>query len=129
MTLAKCLADAQQTHHVGTDAAAPGELSDLEMARLCATAMGIQFCEGCLSSDPNSLQTAHTENEVNSWYDPVNNDAQAMALVRQFKLSVGFNRGWGCVKTDERGMLLSGAYHQDTINRAIVVCVAHIPRL
>jgi hypothetical protein len=56
--------------------------------------------------------------------DPLTNDADAMALVERLRLSVGFNSGWGCVKLDDRGMLLSGSYHYATLRRAIAVCAA-----
>jgi len=60
-------------------------------------------------------------------YSPLTNDAQAMALVTRFRLSVGYSRGWGCEADDERGIILSGAFHFDSLNRAIVECVARLP--
>lgn len=92
-------------------------MNDLEMTKLCAQAMGYRIC--C-----EEETYCHTT-EAGCYY-PIDNDAQAMALVKRLKLSVGFNQGWGCVKNDERGMLLSGAYHYDTLNRAIVQCVANM---
>lgn len=102
-------------------------MDDLELVRLCILAMDL----GCYEV-PNNLPE-HTirlngSSSPGNEYWPLTKDAQAMALVRRFKLSVGFNGGWGCVKNDERGMLLSGMFHYEDLNRAICECVASMTK-
>lgn len=105
-------------------------MTDLELTKVCADRMGITvqliskpefsyaehpyYCIPTLSDAPNPI------------YDPLHNDVQAMAMVKRLKLSVGFNGGWVCMAADERGMIISGAFHHETINRAIVECVASL---
>lgn len=108
-----------------------GHLDDLTATRLCAEAMGIHTADvaahgsGCAVWAYNRWPDPHDSEGIYKWV-PLHDDAQAMALVKRFQLSVGFNGGWGCVKNDERGMLKSGAYHYEELNRAIVTCVANM---
>ena len=100
-------------------------MDDLTATRLCAEAMGLILFDCTIDSDyDGDFQPWVVEKDSGGLYDPLHDDAQAMALVKKFTLSVGFNRGWGCVKNDENGMLLSGAYHFDSLNKAIVECAA-----
>lgn len=94
-------------------------MTDLEMTKCCAEAMGFR----AIVQD-GSVTYVGPVKELQVFYDPLHDDAQAMALVKHLKLSVGFNGGWGCVKNAENGMLRCGAYHFDSLNRAIVECVA-----
>lgn len=96
-------------------------MTDLEITRLCAEEMGITLDEDMLSD--GLLEYWGSEGSSRS-YNPLHDDAQAMALVKKFLLSVGFDGGWACVKNDGRGMLQSGAYHYPDLNRAICECVA-----
>lgn len=120
------------------------EPSDIEIVRACANAMGLEpimcyqhdsggdgvnnrhYCEGgCWwirgDRNPNSGYAEYQ-------YDPLHDDAQAMALVEKFQLSLGYNRGWGCVKNNEHNMLIAGCYHFNDLNRAICLCVHAMQR-
>lgn len=101
-------------------------MTDLEMTRLCAEAMGIQ-----LSSEPNVLGkwTYLIEGEGPfgqryGAYDPLHDDAQAMALVKRIGLELippplRAKRDWGC-------RFESIATHHANLNRAICECVARM---
>jgi hypothetical protein len=97
-------------------------LTDLEMTRLSAEAMGLPLMphmdgdERCFLQDPANQ---HSYYPVRVYW-PLENDAQAMALVKKFSLCVDKVDGkWGAWerKTDSDGF-------SDELNRAIVECVA-----
>lgn len=85
-------------------------MTDLEMTRLCAEAMGLQ----------------HFVDHEGVWlrmevkYDPLHNDAQAMALVKKFRLVID--------RTDDGRWMLPSVSPGDVVNadlnRAICECVA-----
>lgn len=98
-------------------------MTDLEMTKLCAEAMGIDF-------GPELVATDNIQQEINELilaqrlaaYDPLHNDAQAMALVKQFRFKffvADHLKGQWCVATGRE----FNAYGSD-LNRAIVECVA-----
>jgi len=92
------------------------KMTDAEIVRKCAEKMGM----------PITYEGAQfVIGDTNEAYNPLHDDAQAMALVKKFKLSVGFSDGWGCRKDDEKG-LKSGAFHYSDLNRAICECVAKL---
>ena len=84
-------------------------MTDLEITKLCAEAMGGE---------------GFAYDEFGPKYDPLHDDAQAMALVKKFELSVEFsdefhtNSDWAVC----RGTTIQ-AYSRD-LNRAICECVA-----
>ena len=107
-------------------------MTDLEITRLCAEAMGtpMQLVEPQFLW-PTGVMLAPAKGEFLVSYDPLNNDAQAFALVKKFDLAV-----WGhahaagnwkyhveCNYTGGREDTL-GLGHGDTHNRAICECVA-----
>ena len=82
------------------------DMTDLEMTRLCAEAMNLPMIQG------NSICSAD--------YDPLHNDAQAMALVKKFHIALGWNDpGWGAFRQDIKSWVTN-----DDLNRAIVECIA-----
>lgn len=93
-------------------------MTDLEMTKLCAEAMGWNWKEhGSLfiSSGTGPWEA----------YDPLHDDAQAMALVKKFDLMVSpklLQRPRWFVSD---GTLGRGGYSVD-LNRAIVECVAKL---
>lgn len=93
-------------------------MTDLEITSLCAEAMG----------ETSIAAMEFLEEVTRGGWEPLHDDAQAMALVKKFRLSIGFNSGWGCVKNDENNMLLSGCYHFETLNKAICECVANMQK-
>ena len=94
-------------------------MTDLEMTRLCAEAMGyyIVYPDTCL---PLAVEERKGRNAM--LYNPLHDDAQAMALVKKFNLSVE-------VLSDETGVWMVvhpevGPFYSHDLNRAIVECVA-----
>lgn len=89
-------------------------MSDLEVVRICAEA---------LTDDIEAIGW-RKDGTLCVWgkpYDPLHDDAQAMALVKRFQLWIG---GWlptGMVTVSDQGERMATAAD---LNRAIVECVA-----
>lgn len=105
-------------------------MTDLEMTKLCADAMEIGYkIIGDLYGDGDLLIAASPQGD--DLFDPLRDDAQAMALVKRFHLAVQppqFSRPprWH-VWIDVRGVgksLHIGVADVLDLNRAIVECVA-----
>ena len=102
-------------------------MTDLEAMKLCAEAMSETINEhnGYLFF----YGPQYSSQQRNQHYDPLHDDAQAMALVKRFKLDleplfVGEEGEWQACQWREDG---NGRIHKknDTdLNRAIVLCVA-----
>jgi hypothetical protein len=91
-------------------------MTDLEMTKLCAEAMGISIAPW-----PNGGFRIVGQHRL---YNPLHDDAQAMALVKRFKLQTLPNRahsGWWVA-----GGLPKDAIGNPELNRAIVECVARM---
>lgn len=91
-------------------------MTDLEMTRLCAEAVGIE-----LVADNEVLWVAGFVDAVE--YDPLTDDAQAMELVKKLGLTVSQDPD-GCwhVMT----LYCDGPQSAADLNRAIVECVARM---
>jgi hypothetical protein len=88
-------------------------MTDLEMTKLCAEAMGISATE----TKAGDLGV-HRDASGAVYYNPLHNDAQAMALVKRF--SIGIEPWWTCSIFRPEG----DYYATDKdLNRAIVQCV------
>ena len=87
-------------------------LSDLEITRKCAEAMGIY---------PNS-KGCYVVGGITMKYDPLYNDAQAMALLKKFNPHADMG---GAHCRFQKGKVSSG-WHKfpEGLNRAICECVA-----
>lgn len=110
-------------------------MTDLEMTRLCAEAMGLKpyvkrasFIgdnEGIFLCKTEMHKFGSVDDTVDRFsvpYDPLHDDAQAMALVKRFKLYIEyctFDRGDPC-------WLVVGDNDvtNDDLNRAICACVS-----
>ncbi len=111
-------------------------MTDLEITRKCAEAMGYKVgtAEEMGADDDEEeglifgVDDISTVMRVGTPYNPLHDDAQCFAMLVKFKLSVCYNGGWCCVKNDDKGMLISGAFHYETLNAAICNCVAGIPK-
>jgi hypothetical protein len=102
-------------------------MTDLEATQLCAKAIG-----GRYDTHPDGIgrfipSTAHPAQNIFAFdrYDPLHDDAQAMALVKRFRLEIDatgeFGEDYWSVRLpDGRGM------GSKDLNRAIVMCVATI---
>ncbi len=102
-------------------------MTDLEMTRLCAEAMDIDIF------NPQALEPAYQircGEEHATWYDPLHDDAQVMALVKKFRLELhtpmtidGYWVTQGLDRMTVGGT--DGALEKD-LNRAIVEYIAKI---
>ena len=110
-------------------------MTDLEITKLCAEAMGVKIME------PLAIQQAFGLTEVfvledfpEVVYDPLHDDAQAMALVKKLDLNIiKLDDEWWVhesphicdyIATAEQHDVTDwGAYDKD-LNRAICECVA-----
>lgn len=105
-------------------------MTDLEMTKLCAEAMGLKFRvrENGIGNDDVSLDGVDLYDDgSNMWnrcYSPLHDDAQAMALVKRFRLSpcAPDEEGgtWEVVLCDDVNIR---GFNAD-LNRAIMECVA-----
>lgn len=112
------------------------EMSDLEITKLCAEAMGFSWSEPMpidhqvfVWVSVGTGSNAHGER-----YDPLHSDAQAMALVKRFDLCIGqgpksvytrVNVWTGMNCEDEPGYSYAEDVNGD-LNRAICLCVANL---
>lgn len=99
-------------------------MTDLEITKLCAEAMGLdkfQWQTGGIVT-ASHLPILTLDGRID--YDPLNDDAQAMALVKRFGLHQIFEGGhkrWHVsFNAEDRGV------RNVDLNRAICECVAHI---
>lgn len=101
-------------------------MNDLEITRKCAEAMGLtvwpkQLVAGKLAVDGRNILEGGTMCQV---YDPLHNDAQAMALVKKFNINLTT-----CSINDDTEILWCAdahtCFHESAnLNRAICECVS-----
>ena len=94
-------------------------MTDLEITRLCAEAMGDIQMDFAGTGDPYDLRGRRP-------YDPLHDDAQAMALVKKLRLVVCPEEAGGWSAGPEFGPLNMDLDVQNIpdLNRAICECVA-----
>lgn len=104
-------------------------MTDLELTKLCAEAMGYAIVEDFHGFVPpvNGIQVEIDKSGVERSirYNPISDDAQAMALVKKFKLSIHFDTGLWWVRWLKN--IDIGEYQSledQDLNRAICECVA-----
>ncbi len=99
-------------------------ITDLEMTRLCAEAMGYRILRERKASKQLDYGDAILVKELSSVYWPLHDDAQAMALVKKFHILIGTdsNHWTAFIPTVGRSI------HSTDLNRAIVECVAKMRR-
>ena len=100
-------------------------MTDFEMTKLCADAMGFK-----VTRQFPSAVNPWVEIEVNGrliGYKPLHEDAQAMVLVKKFRLEIDTHivpdAGEWCVLCYKGGGLVEQVISSD-LNRAIVECVS-----
>lgn len=99
---------------VNITTASKREMTDLELTKLCAEAMEYSF------GTTASLCFAEIDSGKSVAYDPLHDDAQALALVKRFHLPIGWTDSeWAVFDKDDRRFTLDA-----DLNRAIVKCVA-----
>ena len=114
-------------------------MTDLEITRLCAEAMGLNNVKSARKEifgnvmqfvdepiDKSDCVIYIHQDGYPIIYNPLHDDAQAMALVKKFRLHTGFqsfeNR-WGCLAQNG----ITATYNSD-LNRAICECVANMQK-
>jgi hypothetical protein len=107
-------------------------MTDLEMIKKCAEKMGLDICQNnsksfCMVKFLDCDAIGEFE------YDPIHDDAQAMALVKKFRLNlypydVVEGREWcvSCPDPKDTEYFFFQTYHQN-LNTAIVECVSKLP--
>ena len=93
-------------------------MTDFEMVKRCAEKMGIHVVPA------HECWTQLVDGSYKK-YDPLTDDAQAMALVKKFDLALYKTRNGFWIATHPE--LLIGTSTNDDLNRAIVECVARMP--
>ena len=89
-------------------------MTDPEMTKLCAEAMGYPLVE------VDGLRVWCGINFAHDIFDPLHDDAQAMALVKKFGMNLCKNRE----ETQWYASIRGGSAWDADLNRAIVKCVA-----
>ncbi len=84
-------------------------MTDSEIRKLCADAMGIPMITG------GSIWSQD--------YDPLHDDAQAMALVKKYRVQLTDNHKTSWTVHSAYGSIAS---HGENLNRAICECVAKL---
>lgn len=97
-------------------------MTDLELTKKCAEAMEIDLIAGSLH--PTGA-VYYWQRESGDAYDPLNDDAQAMALVKKFDLRIDRNdsENWSVCRDRGSERPPEQGWNPD-LNRAIVECVA-----
>ena len=101
------------------------EMTDLEITKLCAEAMGLEVPSWSVKA---TVLTVYDSAGVLSRYDPMHDDTQAMALVKEFGLTILPNDDdswWVGLSLDSPDTESADA---DTLNRAIGLCIAKIEK-
>ena len=110
-------------------------MTDLEITRLCAEAMELKqhlYPLADLYKEATNISALCSSNyfdypDEGLFYDPINDDAQAMALVKKFGLSIcapsPHDKDWQALKVWTGDSTTPSAFSQD-LNRAICECVA-----
>lgn len=104
-----------------TSPAEIAELTDLEITKLCAEAMGLEVVD--ILGEWRFPRTQYED----SLYDPLHNDRQAMALVKKFNLGIYFDlesKLWGCYKFNKD--TCDPDVENENLNRAICECVVEL---
>ena len=105
------------------------ELTDLEITRLCAQAMGIAAVH-YQDSDNDCLILPNFRDTVEGFkYDPLQDDAQCMALVKRLEMRIQEPECKG--SKDRRWRVTVWEPHKQVtqdndLNRAICLCVARM---
>ena len=110
-------------------------MTDLEITKLCAEAMAIQFVELVATDSAHQSANELTMAALMAGYDPLHDDAQAMALVKKFQISIAWS--WadqiGCMsrweaEQDENRRISDTPCTYKDLNRAICECVAKMEK-
>ncbi len=95
-------------------------MDDLEITKACAKAMDLPN----ININSGEVVIGVTPNRY--VYKPLTNDAQAMALVKRFRLEILYRAGLPNVRTPLDSIRFGFGEHAD-LNHAICECVAQMP--
>lgn len=101
-------------------------MTDLEMARLCAEAIGLIVQD---QSERAIFVSVKKKDHRLLWkrYDPLHDDAQAMALVKKFKIECTRKHGeWNTLVGPSESVTGDETGSNTDLNRAICECVARL---
>ena len=109
-------------------------MDDLTITKRCAEAMGLNTVEYvCHNAQRNRetrlsvIRKSHKGGDAASRYDPLHDDAQAMALVKKFDMDISARRNSAAVFVGPAGeMQRYQVDDAETLNRAICECVARL---
>ena len=105
-----------------------GKMTDLELTEACAEAMRIAHEINTDSHGQEFVEIIQACNPGNGGeYEPLHDDAQAMALVNKFRLHIGCTSD-GLWFATEQGTETAQTHDGGNLNRAICECVAKIGR-
>lgn len=103
-------------------------MTDLEMIKRCAEKMGIKVFPERRNEESEIVLWFYTHDAADV-YDPLHDDAQAMALVKKFRLCLDSmeipDEGDWYVAYFQNRIVICSATSSD-LNRAIVECVARM---
>lgn len=107
-------------------------MTDLEITKLCAEAMGIQISKPAgyrefVQDNPPLYATGAVNGSI--YYEPLHDDAQAMALVKRFDLNFEKFPGSAWEVSRWSGSEWSEELFSDDLNRAICECVANMQKV
>ncbi len=91
-------------------------MTDLEITRLCAEAMG-------LMGESGYALIGRMDNHP---YDPLHDDAQAMGLVKKFGLRIEHSSPSAIWTVQAEGPLTLPRFNAEDLNRAVCECVARM---
>ena len=105
-------------------------MTDLEIVRLCAEAMELQYHIANIEDEHEvwvRLQPAKPPTIYSYRYDPINDDAQCMALIKRFRLEILWQEEGETVRARYPWSVpdLMTGYYCD-INRAVCLAVARM---
>ena len=103
-------------------------MTDLEITKACAEAMGYELVQGCEDEVRiHFIKNYGRANGPGRPYDPLHDDAQAMALVKKFhlELTCGLNDIW---IASNRGTTDYVSGNNSDLNRAICECICKMHR-
>jgi hypothetical protein len=100
-------------------------MTDLEMTKLCAEAMGLKVISWNGTLKLSNTNDGKLDLDIPyETYKPLHDDAQAMALVKKLHLALGWDTKWyadGTCTVDDPDVAF---IYNDDLNRAVVECVA-----
>ena len=100
-------------------------MTDLEMTRLCAEAMGLSPRVFSDSTEPHDKEYKWVTTLAGERWNPLQYDAQAMELVKKLRLNIftlGPHKVWHVEPDDREDDSVEGK----DLNRTIVECVARM---